>query len=63
MKILNNPQGNDPQINAGESGVGGFAGFIAIMTDNRYKNLIKHLNPNEHTNILFVNTEGANDHV
>jgi diaminopropionate ammonia-lyase len=61
MRLLHIPKGNDPQIIAGESGVGGLAGFIAMMTDNSYVKLKKHLGINEKSKILFYSTEGATD--
>jgi diaminopropionate ammonia-lyase len=61
MRALHNPIANDPQIIAGESGVGGLAGFIALMTDERFANLKKNLGINESSRVLFYNTEGATD--
>jgi diaminopropionate ammonia-lyase len=61
MRLLHSPKGNDPQIIAGESGVGGMAGFIAMMEDDRYKDLKKAMGINENSNILLYSTEGATD--
>lgn len=61
MQLLHTPVNNDPQIISGESGVGGLAGFIALMTDERYQPLKKSLGINENTRILFYSTEGATD--
>lgn len=58
---LNLPHVVEAKIIAGEAGAGGLAGFIAIMSDKRYLPLQKILDINEHTNILFINTEGATD--
>jgi len=61
MRTLYYPIGHDNQIIAGESGVGGLAGFIALMTDPQFDDLKKHLNISEDTSVLFYNTEGATD--
>jgi diaminopropionate ammonia-lyase len=61
MRLLHAPKENDPQLISGESGVGGFAGFIATMQDDNYQNLKNSLGINEHTNVLFFSTEGATD--
>lgn len=55
------PSGTDKKIISGESGAAGLAGFIAIMTENKFKPLIKKLSINKNTNILFISTEGATD--
>lgn len=55
------PDGSDNKIISGESGAGGLAGFIAVMTSNEFNPLQKELKINENTNILFVSTEGATD--
>ena len=55
------PNGSDKKIISGESGVGGLAGFIAIMKKDEFSPLKKVLNINENTNILFISTEGATD--
>lgn len=61
MMLLHTPINNDPKIISGESGVGGVAGLIALMTDERYQPLKKDLGINENTRILFYSTEGATD--
>lgn len=61
MRELYYPIGSDKKIISGESGVGGFAGFIAIMKDDEFSSLQKDLNINQNTNILFISTEGATD--
>jgi len=53
--------GNDEKIIAGESGAGGLAGFIALMTSDDLQVLRKELNINSSTRALFYNTEGATD--
>ena len=61
MKKLYNPEGSDKQIISGESGAAGLAGFIAIKQNIDYSALLKYLNINKNTSILFFNTEGATD--
>ncbi len=61
IRELYYPTGSDKKIVSGESGAGGLAGFIAIMTNDEFKPLQKDLNINSNTNILFVSTEGATD--
>jgi diaminopropionate ammonia-lyase len=61
MKALYFPTENDPQIIAGESGVGGLAGFMAMMQDSGYDALKTTLGINENSKILFFSTEGATD--
>lgn len=60
IRELYYPNGDDQRIIAGESGAGGLAGFISIMT---MKNgfLRDRLGITSNTNILFYNTEGATD--
>jgi diaminopropionate ammonia-lyase len=55
------PKNDDLSVVAGESGVGGLAGFMSLMTDENNAELIKSLNINAQTNVLFYNTEGATD--
>lgn len=61
MKELYSPINSDQRVISGESGVGGLAGFISIMKEDKFKPLIKELNINEKSNILFISTEGATD--
>jgi diaminopropionate ammonia-lyase len=61
IRALFYPKNDDLSIIAGESGVGGLAGFIYLMTDKNNVELIKTLNINAQTNVLFYNTEGATD--
>lgn len=61
IKTLYFPAGNDQRVVSGESGVGGFAGFLALMTDPLYRDLKTALGINESTNILVYSTEGATD--
>ncbi len=61
VNTLNFPLGEDPKVVSGESGAGGFAGFIALMSDPRFEELKFSLNINEKTRFLFFNTEGDTD--
>lgn len=61
VKTLNSPLGQDPQVISGESGAGGFAGFMALMADPRFEKLKSALKINENTRFLFFNTEGDTD--
>jgi diaminopropionate ammonia-lyase len=55
------PNKNDEKIIAGESGAGGLAGFIALMTLDKMETLRNTLGISSESNILFYNTEGATD--
>jgi diaminopropionate ammonia-lyase len=61
IRALFYPKGDDLSIVAGESGVGGLAGFMCLMTDDNKKELKEKLQIDEKTSILFYNTEGATD--
>jgi len=61
IRELYYPGGSDKHIISGESGAGGLAGFIAIMTEDEFKPVRNELDINEKTNILFISTEGATD--
>ncbi len=61
MRMLHTPADTDPQVISGESGAAGLAGFIAVMTDERYAPLKNALGINENSSILFYSTEGATD--
>lgn len=61
MRLLGAPLKGDDQIISGESGVAGFAAFVAIMTDPALKDLKQLLEIDEQSRILFVNTEGDTD--
>jgi len=60
IRKLYYPEGDDPQIIAGESGVGGLAGFLAL-NEPRFEELRKELGIGKETRILFYSTEGATD--
>jgi diaminopropionate ammonia-lyase len=53
--------GEDTQVISGESGAGGFAGFIALMKDPRFREIKESLNINAKTRLLFFSTEGDTD--
>lgn len=61
INTLYYPMGQDPQVISGESGAGGFAGFLAIMTDERFAEVKAYLGINSQTRILCYSTEGATD--
>ena len=61
IRVLYYPNNPDKRIISGESGVGGLAGFISIMTEDQFELLQKELNICSTTNILFISTEGATD--
>lgn len=61
IRNLYYPRGEDKRVTSGESGAGGFAGFLALMTDPRFKELKQKLNIHSGTKILFYNTEGNTD--
>lgn len=61
IRKLYYPQGEDSRVISGESGAGGVAGFIALMTDPRFKDLKQELNINSNSRILFYSTEGNTD--
>jgi diaminopropionate ammonia-lyase len=61
MRELYYPKGNDQRVIAGESGAGGLAGFIALMTNPDFHELKEELQITEKSIILFFNTEGATD--
>jgi len=55
------PNENNERIIAGESGVGGLAGFLALMTTEDMEILRDNLGITNASNILFYSTEGATD--
>ncbi|MCM4159154.1 diaminopropionate ammonia-lyase [Antarcticibacterium flavum] len=61
IRMLHNGQGDDPRVEAGESGAGGFAGFLALINDNRFAELKEALGISAKTRVLVYNTEGATD--
>lgn len=61
MRAFYYPNGTDERILAGESGVGGLAGFIKIMTTGSMETLKQTLALSPQSTILFYNTEGVTD--
>lgn len=61
IRELYYPTGSDTRIISGESGVGGLAGFLAIMNEQDLKTVKEDLHIGENTNILFISTEGDTD--
>lgn len=61
IRKLYYPTGDDKRVISGESGAGGLAGFIALMTNPRFRNLKKALNINTESRVLFYSTEGDTD--
>jgi len=60
MRQLYYPEGDDLQIIAGESGVGGMAGYLALNSP-QFEQVRKKINLGTESNILFYSTEGATD--
>ncbi len=61
MRKLYNSEADDPRVISGESGVGGYAGLLALLTDDRYAGLKKSLGMHLDSRILVYNTEGNTD--
>ena len=61
MQELYKPWTDDPQVIAGESGVGGLAGLKYLMTNPKADDLRKHLKIMPSTKVLTISTEGATD--
>lgn len=61
MRKLYYPNGNDPRVIGGESGVGGLAGLIALIKDPRFSELKTFLGISSGSRILVYNTEGNTD--
>lgn len=55
------PLGTDSKIISGESGASGFAGFLALLNENKYSKVKNTLKLHRNTNILFFSTEGDTD--
>jgi diaminopropionate ammonia-lyase len=60
IRQLYYPEGEDESVIAGESGVGGLAGFLALQ-EPRFDELRRNLGIRPHSNVLFYSTEGATD--
>lgn len=61
MKRLHDPLGDDLKIISGESGVAGFAGFLALLKDSQYREVKEYLKIGKSSRLLFYSTEGATD--
>lgn len=61
IRQLYYPEHGDPRIISGESGVGGLAGFMAIMNEDKLSLLKEILHINSESRILFISTEGDTD--
>ncbi len=55
------PMENGAQVIAGESGVGGLAGCLALLAQKEFSALKDHLKIGNQTRVLCFNTEGATD--
>ncbi len=58
IRRLADPCGNDPAIEAGESGVCGLASLIAILRGEHFRPLREHLELGSKSRVLVINTEG-----
>ncbi len=61
MRILGNPLPGDERVIAGESGASGFGAAMTILTDMSCEKLKKEMGIDEHSKLLFFNSEGATD--
>lgn len=61
MRILANPVQGDPRITAGESGASAFGCVTEIMRNPELRHIKEMLKLDEHSKVLFFNTEGATD--
>ncbi len=61
IRALYYANGTDERVIAGESGAGGLAGFIKIMTTGAMQKVRDHLAISSNSTMLFYNTEGATD--
>lgn len=58
MRVLARPNGNDPVIVSGESGVAAFAFLNAAVKDSKYRQMLQL---NSSSRVLVINTEGDTD--
>ena len=58
MRLLAQPLGDDPAIEAGESAVAGLAALITACNDT---NLVAQLGLNSHARVLLIGSEGVTD--
>lgn len=61
VRRLCHPAGDDPRIEAGESGAAALAGLIALRNELALAELAEHLALGPDTRVLAVNTEGPTD--
>ena len=61
MRILGNPAAGDDRVIAGESGASAFGCVSEILRNPEYAGIKEKLGLNEHSRILFFNTEGDTD--
>jgi diaminopropionate ammonia-lyase len=61
VRRLARPTGNDPTIEAGESGAAGLAGLIALCTQNELSQDRAALGLDKESTVLVINTEGPTD--
>lgn len=61
IRRLYDPAGEDPRVVAGESGAGGMAGLMALMTDPQFHELKQALDISSDSRVLIYSTEGATD--
>ena len=61
IRRLGNPQGDDPQIEAGASGAAALGGLLALLRDQALDSARQHLRLNEETRALVIVSEGITD--
>ena len=61
MNMLYRPEGKDVQVVAGESGAGGMAGLIALMTEPELQEAKESIGIGRESKVLVVSTEGDTD--
>jgi diaminopropionate ammonia-lyase len=61
MRMLANPLGKDPAVEAGPSGACGFAALVAVMRDDTLRPVREALGLGSTSRVVVINTEGATD--
>ena len=61
VRLLANPPGSDPKIEAGESAIAGLAALISIRTDTSDSELANRLQLDENSRVLLIGSEGITD--
>jgi len=61
VRLLANPEGNDPVIEAGESAIAGLAALISICTDCADSDIAKRLELDADSRVLLIGSEGITD--